>query len=334
MAVTLKQVALEAGVDMATVSRALNGSYGVKTETRQRVLAVAKKLKYVPNRIATGLATGRSHIMAIVVSDIRNPFFAEVTRGAEDEAYEAGYDLVLCNSDLNPVKQIHYFRSLLEKRVEGIIMNSVATLSRTFQEELSRCGVPIVLLNQLPGVLGFSTVIPDNFEGGMLAGTYLSRLGHRVIGQITGPPKHGNFRERTRGFLKACDAASKKVKTIVIHGHQSSQGGYEMMKKLLAKHRDVTAIFAGNDAIAFGAIRAAAESGLSVPGDMSIIGFDDVEFAGVVRPPLSTIHCPKYEMGKAAVEILLRHAMRPKSWSPEHRIFGVRLIERESCRAV
>jgi len=171
MAVTLKQVALEAGVDMATVSRALNGSYGVKNETRLRVLAVAKKLKYVPNRIATGLATGRSHIMAIVVSDIRNPFFAEVTRGAEDEAYEAGYDLVLCNSDLNPVKQIHYFRALLEKRVEGIIMNSVATLSRDFQEELSRCGVPIVLLNELPGVLGFSTVLPDNFEGGMLAGT-------------------------------------------------------------------------------------------------------------------------------------------------------------------
>src|SRR5512140_1242573 len=130
MAVTLKDVAREAGVDLSTVSRSLSVSYGVHEETRKRVLEVAERLNYRPNRVARGLVTGRSHTLGLIVSDIRNPFFAEVARGAEDAARASQCDLVLCNSDLDAVKQMEYVDSLLEKRVDGILMNSVAALSR------------------------------------------------------------------------------------------------------------------------------------------------------------------------------------------------------------
>lgn len=334
MPVTLEDVARESGVNMSTVSRALSGSYGVRKETREKVLAVAQRLNYRPNLVARGLATGRSQTLGLIVSDIRNPFFAEIVRGAEDAAYRAGYDIVLCNSDLDPVKQMRYVRSLLEKRVDGLLMNSVSDLSRRQQEELGSCGVPIVLLNVAPGARAFSTVSGDNFHGGLLAGKYLIKLGHRVIGHLTGPRQHGNLTDRAKGFLKAVQSASRKVTPIVVHGDHNYQGGYEMTKKLLAKNPKVTAIFAGNDAIAFGAIRAILEAGLSVPEDLSLVGFDNVELASIIRPPLTTIHQPKHEMGQAAAEILLRLAGRTEGQTPEHRVLGVELVERQSCRAL
>jgi DNA-binding LacI/PurR family transcriptional regulator len=212
-------------------------------------------------------------------------------------------------------------------------MNSVARLSREEQEELGRYGVPIVLLNRPPaGNDCLSTVVADNYEGGLLAGRYLVALGHRVIAHLTGPREHGNFSERTRGFQKAADSAEPKVTPLIIRGHHSSEGAYHMMKRLLAQRRDLTAVFAANDAMSFGVIRAVSEAGLRVPEDISVIGFDNLELASIIRPPLTTIHQPKYELGTSAVEILLRHAQRPESWTPEHRLLGVKLVERESCR--
>jgi DNA-binding LacI/PurR family transcriptional regulator len=331
MLTTLKDIARECGVDVATASRALNKVYGVREGTRQKVLDVAKRLNYRPNRLAKGLATGRSHTLAMIISDVRNPFFAELARGAEDAAFEAGYELVLCNSDLNPEKQMRYIRALLEKQVEGILMNTVAKLSRAEQDELSRSGLPIVLLNRPPAsIRGFSSVIADNFQGGLLAGRYLMDRGHRAIAHLTGPQEHGSLMERTKGFQKGVEEAIPAP--LIVRGQHNTEGGYEMMKKLLANGHPLTAVFAANDAIAFGAIRAIFDAGRRVPDDISVVGFDDVELASIIRPPLTTIHQPKYEMGKAAVEILLRLATRAGSWTPEHRLFEVRMVERQSCK--
>ena len=322
-------------MDVATVSRSLNGAYGVREETRRKVLAVAEQLNYRPNRLAKGLVTGRSRTLAMVISDIRNAFFAELARGAEDAAYRAGYELVVCNSDLSSEKQMRYIHSLLEKRVEGILMNSVAGLSQAEQQELRQSGVPIVLLNRPPAhVHGFSTVLAGNFDGGQLAGNYLIRLGHRVIWHLTGPRQHGNLAERTKGFRKGLDGANTEVASLIVRGHHSTQGAFQMMKKLLAEHRPPSAVFAANDAMAFGVLRAVFESGLRVPEDISVMGFDDVELAGIIRPPLTTIYQPKYEMGWAAAEVLLQQAARPGQWCPEHRLMEVKLVERESCRSI
>ena len=145
--VKLRDIAEAAGVTIATASRSLSGAYGVNPLTRQRVLEVAARLEYRPNRFARGLVTGRSQIIGLIISDIRNPFFAEVARGAEDAAYAAGSDVVLCNSDLSSERQKRYVNSLMEKNVDGIIMNSIAALDRTEQQRLAKSGVPVVLLN-------------------------------------------------------------------------------------------------------------------------------------------------------------------------------------------
>lgn len=329
--VTLKDIAQATGVDISTVSRSLSGSYGINKATRERVLATAAELNYQPNRVARGLATGRSHTVGLIVSDIRNPFFAEVARGAEDAACAAGCDVVLCNSDLDPAKQMRYIRSLLSKRVDGILMNSVGGLDRVQQEQLAGSGLPVVLLNRPRTVSTFCTVIADNNEGGYLAGEYLIRLGHTEIAHLTGPRDHGNLKERARGFLRAFSNAPARKPPLVLYGEHNFKGGYELARTVVARYPEITAIFTANDIMAFGAMRALMDAGVEIPRDMSLIGFDNVEFAAVVHPPLTTIHQPKYEMGRAAVEMILASKDKLDPPLPEHRQFGVKLIERQSC---
>jgi LacI family transcriptional regulator len=332
MPATIKDVARESGVNISTVSRALNNGYGVNGQTRDLVMAVAARLNYRPNRIARGLVTGRSHSLGLILSDIRNPFFADVARGAEDAAHTGRCDLVLCNSDLDPEKQMQYVRSLLEKRIDGIIMNSVSMLSREQQAQLASSGVPIVLLNRPVSNHTFSTVCADNEAGGALAAGYLLGLGHRKIAHLTGPRQHGNLSDRARGFVRALESAENPVRPIVFHGKFNFDGGTELAEKLFDKHPAVTAIFAANDVMAFGVVQAAMARGLRIPEDLSLIGFDNLEFSRIVHPPLTTIHQPKYEMGSAAVEILLRLARDKQKQIPEHRRLGVELVERQSCK--
>ena len=333
MPVTIKDVARESGVNTSTVSRALNNGYGVNDETRKHVVEVATRLNYRTNQVARGLVTGRSQSIGLVVSDIRNPFFAEVARGAEDAAYRAGRDLVLCNSDLKAEKQMGYFDSLLAKRVDGIVMNSVAGLNRAQQDQLWAAGVPIVLLNRSSVYRRFSSVLGDNLQGGEIAGKYLIDLGHVRVGHITGPRAHGNLTDRAKGFLKAFHDRGLPEPE-VIYGEHTFAGGYESARQLLEADRKITAIFAGNDVLAFGCIRAAIEKGIRIPDDLSIIGFDNVEMSQITNPPLTTIDQPKYEIGKAAIEMLLNMMAKDGIREPEHRVIGVRLIERQSCRRI
>ncbi len=330
MSVTLKDIARAAGVNASTASRCLSGFQGVNEGTRQRVIQVAAEMKYRPNRVARGLVTGRSHTIALLISDIRNPFFAELARGAEDAANAAGSDLILCNSDFDAGKQMKYLRSLSEKRVDGILMNSVASLRREQLKQLADLHLPVVLLNKPEIRTEFSTVSSDNFEGGRLAGAHLAQLGHRKIAHITGPRHHGNLTERLRGFLAALKSARLPA-PLVLHGQNSFSGGYDLAHIFFAKHPEITAIFAGNDAMAFGVGRAAAELNLQFPRDMSLIGFDDVDLAQVVSPPLTSIHAPKYEIGQVAVETLLKIVERGGAGPPEQRILGVKLVVRKSC---
>ncbi len=331
MAITIKDVARESGVNISTVSRALNNGYGVNPQTRELVLTVANRLNYRPNRVARGLVTGRSHSFALIVSDIRNPFFAEVARGAADAARSDKCDLVLCNSDLDPIRQMEYVKSVLEKRVDGILMNSVAALNPEEQRQLAECGVPIVLLNRSASNRAFSTVTADNEAGGVLAAQHLLKLGHRHIAHLTGPRQHGNMTDRTRGFVQTLLAAPEPVNPVVLYGAFNYEGCRDLTNKLLDHHPEITAIFAANDVMAFGTVRAAMDRGLRIPDDLSLIGFDNIEFSSVIHPPLTTIHQPKYEMGYAAVEMLMGLAKEKNNRTPESRVLGVELIERQSC---
>lgn len=336
MAVTIKDVARESGVNISTVSRSLSGSYGVNKATRERVLAVANRLNYRPNRVARGLATGQSNTIGLIVSDIRNPYFSEVARGAEDAAWNAGCDVVLCNSDLDAAKQMRYVSSLLEKRVDGMLVNSIADLSKRQQEQLATSGVPIVLLNRPSGVKAFCSISVENYEGGVMVGNYLLELGHRRMAFLSGPKRHGSFSERARGFQQALADSRRAAEPVILHDDQSFAGGYRMARELLAEREKITAVFAANDVIAYGLIRAAMEAGLRIPEDLSVVGFDDLEMSVILHPPLTTVRQPKYEIGRTAMEMLLaRTKGGAKSLSePEHRILPVHLVIRESCAHV
>lgn len=336
MRTTLKDIARACAVDVATASRSLSHAYGVRSETRQKVIAEAARLNYRPNNLAKGLVTGKSHTIAMVISDIRNPFFAELARGAEDAAYRAGFELILCNSDLDSSKELGYVHSLLEKRVDGILMNTLGALTDTEWEELTHYGVPIVLLNRPPvRAQEFSTVFADNIAGGHLAGSYLNRLGHRKLVALTGSQNNGSLADRGQGFLHAMEEAGSDIGLTTLRSQHTTEGAYQSISEMLITNRhECTAIFAANDAMAFGAIRAIFEAGLRVPDDISVIGFDDVEMASMIRPPLTTIYQPKYEFGCAAVEVLLRQIERSENLHPEHQLLDVKLIVRESCRAV
>ena len=333
MAVTIKHIAATAGVTPSTVSRALNSRYGVSEPIRQKVLAAAARLNYQPNLVARGLVTGRSHSFGLLVSDIRNPFFAELARGVEDAAQAAGYEVILCNSDLDREKQMAYFRSLISKHVSGVLMNSVSALDAAQLNEIHAAGIPVAAFSESRRHRFLSTVVSDNFRGGALAGAHLTGLGHRAMAHLTGSRQHPALAERTRGFLKAAHAACPGAEVAVYRGEHNLRGGYLMARRALAAARGVTAIFAGNDSIAFGAMRAIFEAGLRVPEDVSLIGFDDLELCSIVRPALTTIRQPTYDMGHAAVEILLKQAKK-KGVLPEHRVFEVELVERQSCQAL
>jgi LacI family transcriptional regulator len=275
--------------------------------------------------------TGRSQILGLIISDIRNPFFSEVARGVEDAAYSAGCDVVLCNSDLDAQKQNHYIESLMAKNVDGIIMNSITALREAEQARLIQSGVPVVLLNRCPSDLQFSSVSADNEQGGRLAGEYFLRMGHRRLAHFTGPRQHGNLTRRAKAFLQAIREGDPASRAMVLHGGHTLAGGHAMALKLFREKHNVSAIFAANDAVAFGVLKAAIECGVRVPDDVSVIGFDDVDFATIVHPPLTTVRQSKYEIGEAAVNILLRLA-KGKDRSQENRVLGVELIERDSVR--
>jgi len=326
----LSDVAAAAGVTLATASRALSGAYGVHPETRKRVVELAAQLNYKPNRFARGLVTGRSNVAGLIVSDICNPYFAEVARGVEDAAFASGLDILLCNSDQDSTKQMRYVNSLMEKRVEGIIMSSVANLTREEQSYIAESGLPVVLIDCFVKRNSFfSTVSADNELGGELAAECLLAHGHRHIVHFSGPGKHGNLFMRASGFLRAVRQFGRGAEASVVHGAHTLAGGYEMAKKLFHKLGRITAISTANDAVAFGVIKAAIEMGVRIPKDVSLIGFDDVEVAALVHPPLTTIRQSKHEMGVAAIEILLRHSAS-KDHTPEHRLLGVTLVERFS----
>jgi LacI family transcriptional regulator len=325
---TLKDVADATGVTLATASRALNGSYGVHPETRRRVLAAAAQLDYKANRFARGLVTGRSNAIGLIISDIRNSYFAEAARGAEDAAYLAGFDILLCNSDMDSGKQMHYINSLIEKRADGIIMNSVATLTKVEQDYIAASGIPVVLFNRAADCPLFSTVSADNERGGRLIAECMLAHGHRHVVHLTGPRNHANLAMRAKGFLDGFRQAGG-ADASVVHGLHTMEGGYQMARNLLGSHNKITAISTANDAVAFGVIKATLENGVRIPEDISLAGFDDVELAALVHPPLTTIRQSKYEMGAAALDMIVkltsaRHRM------PEHRVLGVELVERAS----
>jgi LacI family transcriptional regulator len=327
---TIADVAKRAGVAPSTVSRVLNDSGYVSKETRQRVLVVVEELNYVPNIHAERLRTGTSKTIAFIATDLTNPFWAEVAKGVEDTVWQHGYDLILHNTAGDPERELASIRGFRRRHVDGAIFpwlrNGWAEL-KSLDEE----GIYIVVLGRAPEEYGFDTFTIDNIKGGYLATEHLLQLGHKCIAFIS-----ADFtRERERGYRMAMEQYGVTPdETLVFREYAAPefQRGESVVQRLLDQSELPTAIFAYNDVTAIGAWMELERQGLRVPDDISLIGFDDIPMASLIRSGLTTIALPHYEYGRTAAEFLLNRIAEGKCSSGRCVTMTPELIIRGSTR--
>ena len=301
----IRDVAKRAGVAPITVSRYINNPGLCSPETRARVEAAIAELGFVPNRLASGLRSKRTNTLALILPDITNPFFTTIARGVEDIASETGYNVIFCNTDESVSKEKMYLQLLLEKRVDGILL--VPALSSLDSTDFFRKqSIPSVVLDRrLPELM--TDVVRCDSEGGAYELTQLLlSLGHREIAILGGPKDVSTSEDRLTGYRRALTEAGIPINSKrEYHGVFNQASGFEMTHKALAEAQKPTAIFAANNFIAFGALKALHELELRVPEDIAVVGFDDLPSSLVTFPFLTVAAQPAYEMGRRAIEILL-----------------------------
>lgn len=298
---TLHDVADIAGVSIATVSRVLTGARPSPPATRERVLAAAAELDYRPSALARALRRRTSHTLGLLITDIENPYFPELVRAVEDAAHARGYGLLLCNAADDPARELAYLNLLLERRVDGIVVASSRVGGR-HAALLARAPVPVVLVNSDAPRSGLPAVTSDNRGGARLATEHLLALGHRRIAHISAPRVNAAAGQRLAGVRSALHAAGLDPRDLAVAlGDAHVAGGERAMDELLDGAVVPTAVLCYNDLTAIGAMRALRRRGLRVPGDVSLVGFDDIDLAAWTDPPLTTVAQPKTEMGRWAV---------------------------------
>ena len=335
MAAGMKDVASLAGVAVGTVSNVLNHPDLVRPLTRARVEAAMEELGFIPNGSARQLRAGRSRCLGLVVLDVTNPFFTEVARGVEDYAQAAGYAVILCNSDEAHDKERRYLRVLEEQRVRGILITPVHGRSPELRRIRDR-GTPVVLLDR-PGSPGQCSVAVDDRRGGEIAVAYLLELGHQSIALVNGPTAIRQCADRRWGAYRAVEHAGldpSKVLTEVPVPAMNPRGGAAAADDLLRGAHNAqnkpTAVFCANDMLALGLLRGLGQAGVSVPGDLAVVGYDDIEFAADAAVPLTSVRQPKYQLGRAAAELLLDEADRPDEHEHRRIVFTPELVVRAS----
>jgi DNA-binding LacI/PurR family transcriptional regulator len=305
MAVSIKDIARAADVSYSTVSRALNNSPRVRPETKQHIQQLAVEMGYLPSAVARSLVTRRTHTIGVVVSTITDLFFAEVIHTIEETALDYGYGVILANSGGEPHRELKAIRALRERRVDGIILVSGCSSREDLCAEIG-IDIPVVIINNVHQEHIGCSVEVDNLSGAMEATQHLLDLGHRRIAHIAGPRREWDSVERQSGYEQALQAHGLPVDpTLIVQGDNRPQGGIEAMRRLLALPAPPTAVFCYNDATALGAMRAARAAGLCIPQDLSVVGFDDIDLAPYLDPPLTTIAQPKRQMGEKAVQMVL-----------------------------
>mgnify|MGYP000851204556 CR=1 FL=1 len=332
MSVTIKDVADKAKVSTATVSRALYNRGYIKEETRRKVLKVAEELGYRKHK-ESKVSKIRTNAIGVIVSDITNPFFTQVVRGIEDVLNPVGYSLLLCNADENVEKEINYLKVLMNKKVDGVILTSAGGDHKTI-EEIVRRGMRVVLIDRLIDDLDIDGVIIDNISGAYDAISHLISEGYKKIGIITGPLEIMTAKERLEGYKKALqDAGIEFNESLVENGGYTREGGYRAAKKLVERVRP-DAMFIVNNVMTTGALLALKELKIKIPEEIGVVGFDDLEWAPLMDPPLTTISQPIYTIGSTAAQLLLYRLNKPVTIKREVVVLKPKLIVRESSRKI
>lgn len=309
--VTIEDVAKAAGVSRQTVSRAINDKDEISPETRDRVLAAVQQLGYRPNRLAQGMVTQRTSTVGLVVPDITNPFFPEVARGVQDKARQNDYNMFLCNTEEAAELELQTLESLAAQPVDGIIIFAEHASDEeiiNFAEQYH----PLVLINRQIEHPHISSVYVDITRAAEQAVRYFVNQGHTQLGMITRDFEHHHTHRREAGFVNVLQEHDLDLDPSHIRRAPATlEGGYEAAKLLLTESPEITAVFAYNDIMAMGALRACRDLGRQVPHDCAIIGFDDIRLASISSPSLSTVRIDKYELGRAAISRLLEMLQNP-----------------------
>ncbi|MBN6714515.1 substrate-binding domain-containing protein [Pseudomonas capsici] len=326
---TIKDVAALAGISYTTVSHVLNKTRPVSDPVRIKVEAAIAQLDYVPSAVARSLKAKTTSTIGLLIPNGINPYFAELARGIEDHCERNGFCVILCNSDDNPEKQRNYLRVLLEKRVDGLIVSSVGG-DVSIAGGLAEVRTPLVIVDRELEGIDADMVRIDHEHGAYLATRHLLDLGHRDIACIGGPDNTVVAQMRFVGYRRAMQEAGVEVPPEwAIHSDFSSSAGHEAAVGLLSGHRP-TAIFAGNDVIAIGVLRAAAERNIRVPRDLSVIGFDDIQMSRYVYPALTTVGQSIMQLGETAAEMLLSRIIGASTESSGRRLVTPSVVVRES----
>lgn len=323
-----------ANVSIATVSRVINNTGYVKKETREKVLDIIEKLGYQPNDIARNLKKGKTGLIGFIVPDISNSFFTSLAKGIEKIISKKGFNLILCNTEDCVEKEYIYIRGLRERRVEGIILAPIGQY-KDYQAVLTFKNPPVVLVDNYPFELDIDAVITDNIEGAYTLTKYLIELGHTRIGIITGPLNQLTGIERLKGYRKALKEFNiEEREELIQEGDFKFESGYNLTKRLLRLNPPPTAIFATNNLMSIGAMIAIKEVGLSIPDNISLVAFDDIDLLPLVNPPITVMSQPTEEIGAAAAELLLKRIKGKGDRRKEKIVLKSNFIERASCKSI
>lgn len=325
---TIRDVAREAGVSVATVSRVINQKGYVHKETASRILHVIDQMGYEPNAVARSLSNRKSNAIALIVPSINNPFFPEVARAVEDVAQTHGYKVFLCNTDDRRDKLLAYLDSLKNKYVDGVIINS---------QKLTKADV-VMLREQKISVVLFDRTLEDdictsisvkNRLGGRAATEHLVEVGCSRIGHLQGPDDVGTSIQRLWGYRDSVKEFDWFQQSWIAPGGFTVEDGYRGMKELFQRHPDIDGVFAANDLMAIGALKAAYEWGRRVPDDLAIAGFDGISISALTVPAITTVQQPIYRLGELATEQLIKGIQQADVQGKKFEL-DVQLIQRES----
>lgn len=298
----IKDVAREAGVSPTTVSRYLNNHLELPAPTKSRIDAAIKRLDYRPNLLAKRLSTGKAEIIGVVAPEIANPFFTKLVAAIEDEAEQHGYSVLLSSTRGMRAREIEQISRLEDRHVDGLILMTNQPDDGTLAAFIDRHTNVVLLDEDVPGFSG-PKVFVENTEGAYQATRYLIEAGHRRIAHVGGPAGLMSVIERHCGFMRAMEEGGLEP-SHVLFGSYTSEFGASAMREILASHERPTAVFAGSDFVAIGCMQCISAQGLCVPNDISLVGFDDMPFADLLAPPLTTIRQPVQELGRKAFQAL------------------------------
>lgn len=333
MAVTISDIAAQAGVSKSTVSRYLNGRFEcMSQDTRERISVAIAEADYRPNALARSLKQKRTHTIAAVIANILNPFSTTMIRGIEDYCQKAGYNLILCNADDKPEKERSYLEMLISKQVDGLIINTTGQNNALMQSVCSH--MPVVLVDRRAPELATDTVTLDNIKGVRLLIDHLVDQGRRNIALFTLPFEAVSPRsERVRGYKEALARHDLPFRPeLLVETETSEQAVQARLSALFTSDRRPDAVFGFNNLMTMAIIKAAKAMKLIIPDDIAVIGFDDWEWAPLVQPPVTVVAQPAYAMGNKAANLLINRIQgKRQSKKPTLTVFEPELIVRSSC---